>query len=172
MIVLNPDLRILDINPAAKTLFNETEKTLRLKSIDFLLSNDTILNALEQVEPVILEEEIEISGTRHTFDIRVSPIYFTQKEFLGYLLTLRDISTRKKLEAEREKLINELQDSLTEIKTLSGLLPICSACKKIRDDSGYWHNVEAYVAKHSDAQFSHGSCPDCMGKLYPDFTDK
>jgi len=121
---------------------------------------------------VELEEKIDIFGREYIFDIRISPIYFSRKEFLGFLLTLRDISTQKKLEAEREKLINELQESLAEIKTLSGLLPICSACKKIRDDSGYWHNVEAYVSRHSDARFSHSICPDCMRRLYPDYTDK
>ena len=171
MIVLNPDLRILDLNPAALTLFGQTERRLRLKSINFLLPNPTIQNALQQMQSVSLEEKITISGADRTFDIRISPIYFTQKEFLGYLLTLRDISTQKELEADREKLINELQEALTEIKTLSGLLPICSACKKIRDDSGYWHNIETYVAKHSYAQFSHGICPDCMRKLYPDYCE-
>ncbi|GAB4547249.1 MAG: hypothetical protein Kow0063_41880 [Anaerolineae bacterium] len=53
---------------------------------------------------------------------------------------------------------------------LSGLLPICASCKKIRDDEGYWHSVEVYIRDHSEADFSHGICPDCMQKLYPDYT--
>ncbi len=69
---------------------------------------------------------------------------------------------------EKEQLITELQDALAKVKTLSGLLPICASCKKIRDDRGYWNRIEAYIGKHSDAQFSHGICPDCAKKLYPD----
>jgi len=74
-----------------------------------------------------------------------------------------------KTENEREKLIIELQDVLTKVKTLKGLLPICASCKKIRDDTGYWHQVEDFVREHSDAEFSHGICPDCAKALYPDF---
>ena len=58
---------------------------------------------------------------------------------------------------------------MERIETLQGLLPICAHCKKIRDDQGYWHQVEAYVARHSGAEFSHGMCPDCVARLYPGF---
>ncbi len=75
---------------------------------------------------------------------------------------------RKRVEEDREGLINELQTALDNIKTLSGLLPICASCKKIRDDKGYWNQIEGYIEKHSDAQLSHGLCPDCMDKLYGD----
>lgn len=68
---------------------------------------------------------------------------------------------------EREKLITDLQDALIKVKKLKGLLPICASCKKIRDDAGYWHQVEDYVHQHSDVVFSHGLCPDCARQLYP-----
>lgn len=71
---------------------------------------------------------------------------------------------------ERKKLIKELQGSLAAIKTLRGLLPICSSCKKIRDDKGYWNQIEIYILEHSEAICSHSICPDCMGKLYPKYT--
>lgn len=80
------------------------------------------------------------------------------------------IAERKRAEAEREKLILQLQQAMANIKTLRGLLPICSHCKKIRDDTGYWHTVETYVRQHSDADFSHGICPQCLGKLYPEYS--
>jgi len=64
-----------------------------------------------------------------------------------------------------------LEKALAEVKTLSGLLPICASCKKIRDDTGYWSSIETYIRQHSDAQFSHGICPDCMVKLYPEVAD-
>jgi hypothetical protein len=66
-----------------------------------------------------------------------------------------------------KRLISKLQDALDRIKTLNGLIPICSSCKKIRDDKGYWNKLEKYIQEHSNAEFSHGICPDCMKKLYP-----
>jgi len=82
---------------------------------------------------------------------------------------MSDITERKKKEEERESLIADLQSALSKIKTLSGLLPICSHCKKIRDDKGYWQEVEAYIRKYSEAKFSHSICQDCAKKYYPDF---
>ena len=79
-----------------------------------------------------------------------------------------DITERKQAEEQRNKLITELQKALSEVKTLRGFLPICSHCKNIRDDKGYWSKIEAYIHKHSDAEFSHGICPECAKKYYPD----
>ncbi|HSB30437.1 MAG TPA: hypothetical protein VLD55_02440 [Candidatus Sulfobium mesophilum] len=81
--------------------------------------------------------------------------------------TLREeIVWRKKAEEEREKLISQLQQALSEVKTLSGLLPTCASCKKIGDDKGNWNQMEVYIRDHSQAEFSHGICPDCAKKLY------
>jgi PAS domain S-box-containing protein len=86
-----------------------------------------------------------------------------------YILALaQDITGRKAAERERERLIGELKTALAEVKTLSGLVPICSSCKKVRDDAGYWHQVEVYLHAHSDLEFTHGLCPECVRKLYPD----
>ena len=85
----------------------------------------------------------------------------------------KDIELRKKMAEEREELVKKMMAALAEVKTLSGLLPMCSRCKSIRDDRGYWKRIEAYISEHSDAQFSHGLCPKCASDLYPDiFTDK
>ncbi len=81
----------------------------------------------------------------------------------------RDVTRRKNEEEERERLITQLQSALTEIKTLRGILPICSYCKKIRDDQGYWEQVDVYVDQHTEAQFSHSLCPDCLEERFPDF---
>jgi PAS domain S-box-containing protein len=83
-----------------------------------------------------------------------------------------DITLRKRAEEERERLIGELQRALVEVKTLSGLLPICASCKSIRDDQGYWRQIEAYIRDHSEAEFSHSVCPDCAKKLYPEVFGK
>jgi len=77
------------------------------------------------------------------------------------------ITALKQAEEERERLILELQEALANIKTLHGLLPICSLCKKIRDDTGYWNQIESYLRKHSTADFSHGICPECLNRRFP-----
>ncbi len=81
---------------------------------------------------------------------------------------IHDLTQRKKSEKEREMLIENLQHALLEVKTLRGFLPICIYCKKIRDDKGYWNQIEAYIQDHSDAEFSHSLCPECAEKLFPD----
>ena len=83
-----------------------------------------------------------------------------------------DITARKRAEEERERLILELQEALAEVKTLSGLLPICASCKSIRNDQGYWQQIEAYIKEHSKAEFSHSVCPKCAEKLYPEVFNK
>ncbi len=87
----------------------------------------------------------------------------------SHLVILTDITERleaeRALKAEHDRLLN----ALSEVKALSGLLPICASCKKIRDDKGYWNQIESYIRDHSEADFSHGICPDCARKLYPEY---
>ena len=83
---------------------------------------------------------------------------------MAYIL-YRDITQKKREERDREDLIQQLQKALVDVKTLGGLLPICAWCKKIRDDQGYYHQIETFIANHSEAKFSHGICPDCRGKF-------
>lgn len=80
---------------------------------------------------------------------------------------LRDVTERRRWEREQERLITELQGALGQVKTLSGLLPICAGCKKIRDGDGDWHQLEVYIRDRTDADFSHGLCPACVQALYP-----
>ena len=82
------------------------------------------------------------------------------------------MENRKRAEIEKDKLIVELKDALHTVKTLSGLLPICASCKKIRDDNGYWNQIESYIQTHSEAKFSHGMCPDCAKQFYPEIYKK
>jgi PAS domain S-box-containing protein len=86
----------------------------------------------------------------------------------GVSVFIKDITNRKQAEEQRDKLISDLEKTLSEVKTLRGFLPICSHCKNIRDDKGYWSKIEAYIHKHSDAEFSHGICPECAKKYYAD----
>jgi len=95
------------------------------------------------------------------------PLRDEQGKCRGGVLVVRDIDDRKHAEEERSQLIEELRQALARVKTLSGLLPICASCKKIRDDRGYWNQIESYIRDHSEAQFTHGLCPECMSRLYP-----
>jgi response regulator RpfG family c-di-GMP phosphodiesterase len=83
-----------------------------------------------------------------------------------------EILERQRIQAEHERVITELRDTALKVNTLSGLLPICSSCKKIRDDNGYWEQIESYLKKHSDVEFSHGLCVECANTLYPDYAPK
>ncbi len=88
------------------------------------------------------------------------------------VIAFRDITQRKQIEAEREMLIIDHMEALSKIKTLSGMLPICASCKRIRDDDGYWNQIESYIRDHSDAEFSHSICPECAQRIYPEFYRK
>ncbi len=93
-------------------------------------------------------------------------------KIVGVIGISQNITKRKKAEEDREKLIVEIREALSKIKTLSGLLPICSSCKKIRNDRGYWEHIEIYIRDHSEADFTHGICPECAEKLYPEYHKK
>lgn len=97
------------------------------------------------------------------------PFLNEEREFLDNTAELLGKSYERRLVTEeREKLIAELQNALQEVKTLTGMLPICASCKKIRNDQGYWEKIERYISERSSVQFSHGICPECRKKLYPD----
>lgn len=83
-------------------------------------------------------------------------------------VVFRDITERRRIAAEREQMLSDLQETVANLKTLQGLLPICAICKDVRDDSGYWVQIKSYVRKHSDADFQHGLCDSCREELYGD----
>jgi len=95
----------------------------------------------------------------------VEPMRTPNGVITGCIGIALDITEQKRLEEQREQLIEELRNALTDIKTLRGLLPICAWCKKIRDDRGYWTQIEQYIRAHSEAEFTHGICPECRQKL-------
>ena len=128
-------------------------------------------------------EESKRTGQHVRFEFQYSrenkqAWYVARISYLGdygghsrYAHVITDITARKEAEADRERLLRELQQALSQVKTLSGLLPICSSCKKIRDTGGSWSDVEHYIQTRSDAYFSHGICPDCIKTLYPDMPE-
>jgi hypothetical protein len=108
------------------------------------------------------------SGASVEVSLTISPVQTKEPEFATISITARDVTQRKRQEAERERLIGELKKAMAEVKTLSGMLPICAQCKKIRDDRGYWNQIESYIGARSNAKFSHGICPECVVQLYPE----
>ena len=90
-----------------------------------------------------------------------------QSRFAGHHCFIKDVTRRRQAAEDRERLVQHLQEALANVKTLRGLLPICSECKRIRDDSGYWNQIDSYIRTHSDARVSQGVCPDCSRRLHP-----
>ncbi len=134
-----------------------------------------VITAPRSGDTVKLERDkvlIGMGGVHRSIDDGCAPIRDEHGRIVGRILVFRDVSERKRQAEEREKLISDLQAALANVKTLSGLLPICAWCKKIRDDQGYWEKVESYISRHSDAKFTHGMCPECfesqMGHVHAD----
>jgi len=113
-------------------------------------------------------EMVSRIGRKFPVSLHADAIFDDAGKHIGVIGIHRDITEVKQAEEERERLIGELQKALDNINTLEGLLPICSECKKIRDDKGYWKQIEGYIETHSNALFSHGLCPECMDKIYGD----
>ncbi len=123
---------------------------------------------LPPVETVFVARD----GRKLHVEGRCTPRYIDDDQPAELLGIFRDVTERNRLEKERERLISELKDALAQVRTLEGFLPICASCKKIRDDKGYWNQIENYIKDHSLVQFSHGICPECMTELYPEVTLK
>lgn len=127
-----------------------------------------------RLEKLLLQDELgsfEISrrdadGNMLSYSLASSIMRDQYGGRLAIVCVVRDITEHKKAETEREQLISQLQEALANVRQLSGMLPICAACKKIRDDKGYWQQIESYIRTHSEAEFTHSLCPDCVEKTY------
>jgi CHASE3 domain sensor protein len=132
----------------------------------------TVIQAMNNDGNKLLRQQSERTkaiAQRTTFIIDLGSVLAFTLVAAASLIIYVDIKRRKRAEIEKERLILQLQETLVKVKTLSGLLPICASCKKIRDDRGYWNQIEVYIREHSQADFSHSMCPECMKKWYPDY---
>ena len=173
ILLLNPDsTRVVDANPAACSFYGFTRYQMKhLKATDFNILKEKDL--LDEIQKAVSGEKnhfefehIAADGSIKDVEVFAGPIKLKERTLLCSII--HDVTEKKQIDKEQEVLINDLQNALNEIKVLRGILPICSKCKKIRDDEGYWEQIESYIDKHSDARFRHGLCPDCIKELYPD----
>jgi PAS domain S-box-containing protein len=114
-------------------------------------------------------ETVRVGATGHAIYLESSVTALTLADGDGSLIVVRDITKTKRRELEQEKCMARLRSTLTGIRAQGGLIPICSTCKRIRDDDGVWHDIEAYIDERLHTKFSHGICPTCVQGLHPDF---
>jgi PAS domain S-box-containing protein len=162
-IIQMPISSILSGEVTEQFLFTKTKSDKKSKSTATIRKK-----SVKNMEGILITK----SGKKISTSIAMSTLWNRNNSIAGYVAIARDITKQKQIQAERENLIKELQDALSNIKVLRGLLPICANCKKVRDDKGYWQDVTDYIREHTEADFTHGICPDCMEKLYPEFIDK
>ena len=172
---------IIAWNRAAQTIFGYREEDVMGQPLTMVMPEryrDAHRQGIARLQAGgkarVLGATVELHGLRKDgseFPLELSIGTWQTAEGAFYSGIIRDITERRRAAEERERLIRELQDAMAKLKTLGGLLPICATCKKIRDDKGYWKQIEDYIADHSEATFSHGICTECARKLHPDWDE-
>jgi PAS domain S-box-containing protein len=164
------DGTVVSWNRAAERIYGFRSGEIIGRNISILYPDDRLDELIDTMERIKRGDHvgraetsrIRKGGRLMPVSVTVSPMRNEEGKIYGGSVIARDITTRKREEQERLKLIQELTEALGRAKTLAGLLPICASCKRIRDDHGYWQQVEAYISEHSDAVFTHGICPECF----------
>ena len=118
--------------------------------------------------PIVFDVRVPTPDGDTFYMTSVKPIPDRTGKVLSAVCIAKNITERKRVEKEREDLIQSLQSALQQVRILSGMLPICAYCKKVRDDDGYWTQLEGYIRDHSMAEFTHGICPDCKKAFFPE----
>jgi AmiR/NasT family two-component response regulator len=157
---LKPDVVLMDIQMPD---MDGLEATLHIYK--FCPTPVVILTAYDSPELILQASEVGVGA----YLLKPPKAREVERAITIALARFGDLMSLRYLNAELEARNAELREALEKVKALSGLLPICSHCKKIRDDAGYWQQVEVYIRDHSEAEFSHGICPDCMRSFYPDY---
>jgi PAS domain S-box-containing protein len=171
---------VVSWNAGAERIYGYSAAEMIGRSISLLIPQyrpgdlPELYEMIQRGERVERFETVRLRKDRKPVEVSItfSPIRDASDRVVGASTVGRDITESKREEQDRLKLIQELTDALARVKTLSGLLPICSGCKKIRDDQGYWQQVETFIKHRSDADFTHSLCPDCVHRLYPELNLK
>lgn len=170
IVVSAEDHKIVDINrPALEMIGRNKEDVVGRECHNFVCPAERGKCPIADLgQTVDMSERTLLTANAGTRTIlkTVKMLNFAGEKY--YIESFIDITELKDAEKAREKLISELSEALEKVKTLSGLMPICAKCKKIRDDKGYWNNLESYIEKYSEASFSHGICPECADNMYGD----
>jgi PAS domain-containing protein len=165
ILVLNERNEILDLNPAMKILLGGLEKAYLGRRVGEVFQMwPEILPHLESNELCRMESVRNFGDENLYFDVGITSFLQPTLSRAVRIFVFRDITRKKRLELEKEKLQEKLLAASTQVKTLEGLLPICAGCKKIRDDTGNWNDIETYMEGHAKIEFTHGLCPDCLKK--------
>ncbi|MBF0259512.1 MAG: PAS domain S-box protein [Desulfamplus sp.] len=174
MLLIDPHTgQIVEVNQAAAQYYGYPMENM----IQMKIQQLNLLSPAEIMEKIggAFNKQVNIFEFRHLLadglvrdvEVHSAPITIQHQTLLFSII--HDITERKRVEEERNQLVIDLQRALANVKQLTGLLPICSHCKKIRDDKGYWNQIESYIHEHSEVKFSHSICQDCAKKHYPDF---
>ena len=171
LVVLDLKGRLVDLNAAARQMLRAEDAAVGKPAALALPALAAHLPA-PGTAPEDQTHEIPMPGTEdRRLELAVSSLRDPMGRSGGVLIVLQDVTARHRMEQEREKLIGELTKALADVRTLQGLLPICASCGKIRNDRGYWENIEHYLAAHTGAQFTHGLCEECIHMLYPELDE-
>ncbi len=156
VVVLNEKDRVIDLNGRAERALGPREALLGAALSDRI---DIDQPRLESVS----------LGTNREYDVEVTSLTGDGGQSAGRLVMIHDVTERNEMHRRQESLIAELRKALADVRVLEGMLPICANCKKIKSDEGNWYEIETFIDKHSQAQFSHGICPGCAKLLYPEY---
>lgn len=170
------DGKIVSWNSASTKLYGYSEEEVLGQPISLLMPPeraDELAPLLERVSKGETTTHFETvrrrkNGEAIEVSLSISPVRNGEGKIVGASTIARDITERRRAQRERDELLEQLRKALAEVKTLGGLLPICAHCKKIRDDKGYWNQIELYIRQHSNANFTHSVCPECARQHYPE----
>lgn len=175
LIITDMDGKIRFVNVAFCKMFEYSPAQVMGKQAMDLFAGKEIRNFADLMTIIDISKDDTVDLTvknredrEFIVEVAASNVTTGSGAVVGRMASFIDITRRKEIEAEKDSLILKLHDALRRIRTLRGIIPICAACKKIRDDQGIWNQIESYIRDHSDADFSHGICPECSKKLYPD----
>jgi PAS domain S-box-containing protein len=165
-----PDGTVSSWNKSAERVYGYRAGEIIGRNISLLYSDERLEELVDTVERIKRGDHlgcfetarVRKGGREIPMCVTISPMVTAEGKVTGGSVIARDITSRRRNEVERTKLIEDLTEALNESRTLTGLIPICACCKNIRDTQGDWHQMEAYISDHSEAVFSHGICPGCF----------